>query len=184
MLSEAQSSSTIILFVFFFVTNAPLIRSANTSLRTILTAPPTILVATPGRLFDHLQSPLPPQYASYPSVASRFAALKTIIYDEADRLLDQGFKRELDAIVGYLPDKELVPRQAMMFSATVSKQIQEVCSYFLLNYFRSFCWLILLSSRFQVATEALKEDYHFVSTLRADEVNTHEHGMLPVKNPP
>jgi superfamily II DNA/RNA helicase len=85
---------------------------------------------TPGRLLDHLQSPLPPQYAAYPSVASWFAALKTIVYDEAEQLLDQAFKRELEAIIGHLLDKGKVPRQAMVFSATTSKYIQEVCSYF------------------------------------------------------
>jgi len=90
-------------------------------------------------------------------VASRFAAVETIVYDEADRLLEHRFKRELDGIIDYLPDKEPVPQQAMMFSATVSKQIK------------------------QAAAKAMKKGYHFVSTLLADEVNTHEHGTLPVR---
>ncbi|RDB20419.1 DEAD-box ATP-dependent RNA helicase 25 [Hypsizygus marmoreus] len=120
----------------------------KSSLNSLLRTPPTILIATPGRLLDHLQTPPIP---SAPSVPDQFANLKTVVYDEADRLLDQGFKRELDAIMGFLPDKERVPRQAMLFSATVSKEIKEV------------------------AAKALNKNYKFVSTLLPDEVNTHQH---------
>lgn len=60
------------------------------------------------------------------SPQGQFSALKTLVYDEADRLLDQGFKRDLDAIRMRLPDPARVPRQAMLFSATVSREIREV----------------------------------------------------------
>ncbi|KAG6867359.1 hypothetical protein C0993_003844 [Termitomyces sp. T159_Od127] len=93
----------------------------RTSLNTILRNPPTILVATPGRLYDHLTTP---EYAS--AVQAQFRGLRTLVYDEADRLLDQGFKRELDGILRALPDRHVSPRQVMLYSATISKDIREV----------------------------------------------------------
>lgn len=107
--------------------------------------PPRILIATPGRLIDHLENTS--------GFANLFSALKVIVYDEADRLLDQGFRRELDKIQTYLPDKTKVLRQALLFSATVSEEIKVV------------------------AKNALAANYKFISTLRADEMNTHEHGI-------
>ncbi|KAJ7631764.1 P-loop containing nucleoside triphosphate hydrolase protein [Mycena rosella] len=111
--------------------------------KKIMDKPPRILIATPGRLNDHLENT--------PSFAHLFSDLKVIVYDEADRLLDQGFRRELDKILTYLPDKTKVKRQALLFSATVSAEIKVI------------------------AKAALASNYKFVSTLRADEVNTHEH---------
>ncbi|KAG6856979.1 hypothetical protein H0H87_011368 [Tephrocybe sp. NHM501043] len=116
------------------------------SLNTILKQQPTILVATPGRLFDHLTTP---EIAA--SVQSKFTGLQALVYDEADRLLDQGFRRELDGILKGLPDRQQSPRQVMLFSATISKEIQ------------------------QIAQQALNKDHVFVSTLLEDEANTHEH---------
>jgi ATP-dependent RNA helicase MSS116 len=113
--------------------------------KRIMENPPRILIATPGRLVDHLENT--------PSFAHLFNDLKVIVYDEADRLLDQGFRRELDKILGYLPDKTKVKRQALLFSATVSEEIKVV------------------------AKGALASNYKFISTLREDEINTHEHGM-------
>lgn len=80
---------------------------------------PTILVATPGRLNDHLSDPAM-------AVAEQFSGLRALVYDEADRLLDQGFEREITSIINALPDPRLVPRQAMLFSATLSAEIREV----------------------------------------------------------
>ncbi|KAJ6583764.1 P-loop containing nucleoside triphosphate hydrolase protein, partial [Mycena sp. CBHHK59/15] len=115
----------------------------NATGRRIMDDPPRILIATPGRLVDHLENT--------PSFAHLFSDLRVIVYDEADRLLDQGFKRELDKILAYLPDKTKVRRQALLFSATVSDEIKVV------------------------AKGALAANYKFISTLRDDEVNTHEH---------
>jgi ATP-dependent RNA helicase MSS116 len=72
-----------------------------------------ILIATPGRLLDHLTSGL----TLCPSV---------LVLDEADRLLDQGFRKDLERIVGFLPDRLGTRRQCMLFSATFDKAIQEV----------------------------------------------------------
>jgi DEAD/DEAH box helicase len=89
--------------------------SQNTEAKVILNHECHILIASPGRLLDHLRS-IP--------LAERLANLQTVVFDEADRLLDQGFKRDLDAIIEFLPKKET--RQSLLFSATISKDIKEV----------------------------------------------------------
>ena len=47
--------------------------------------------------------------------------------DEADRLLDQGFRRELEKILGSLPNRGSVSRQTLLFSATIPKEVHTVC---------------------------------------------------------
>ncbi|MBC7513370.1 MAG: DEAD/DEAH box helicase [Herminiimonas sp.] len=68
-----------------------------------------LLVATPGRLLD-----------LYRQNAVRFDQLQTLVLDEADRMLDLGFARELDAVLAALP----VKRQTLFFSATFSDPIR------------------------------------------------------------
>ena len=65
-----------------------------------------ILVATPGRVLQHLEES--PDFD-----ASRVLAL---VVDEADRVVDLGFAPQLDAVVGYLPQERLT----MLFSATLA----------------------------------------------------------------
>jgi ATP-dependent RNA helicase RhlE len=67
-----------------------------------------VLIATPGRLLDHLRSP----YA-------RLAALEVLVLDEADRMLDMGFLPEIRKIIRHLPTK----RQTLFFSATMPDPI-------------------------------------------------------------
>merc|ERR1712137_1077931 len=73
-----------------------------------------LLVATPGRLLDHLQS----------TRGFLFKHLKCLIIDEADRILQIGFEEELRAIIHLLPKK----RQTMLFSATQSKKIEDLAT--------------------------------------------------------
>ena len=75
-----------------------------------------ILIATPGRLLDHLRT-IP--------LAEKMKELQTLVFDEADRLLDQGFKKDLDAIMEFLPKKE-TGRQTLLFSATIGQDIKTV----------------------------------------------------------
>ncbi|KAG1868805.1 P-loop containing nucleoside triphosphate hydrolase protein [Suillus tomentosus] len=102
------------------------------------TARADILIATPGRLLDHLTSGL----ALRPTV---------LILDEADRLLDQGFRKDLERILGFLPDRRGTRRQCMLFSATFDNAIKKIAKIY------------------------LDPNYKFISTLHADEINTHEH---------
>ncbi|MBQ5939794.1 DEAD/DEAH box helicase [Massilia sp. AB1] len=72
-----------------------------------------VLVATPGRLLDlHRQN------------AVRFNEVKVLVLDEADRMLDLGFSKELDQLFAVLPKK----RQTLLFSATFSDQIRAMAN--------------------------------------------------------
>lgn len=72
---------------------------------------PNLLVATPGRLAELLASPL-----------VKTSNLEVLIMDEADRLLDLGFKPQLNTILGYLPKQ----RRTGLFSASMSEAVSEL----------------------------------------------------------
>jgi superfamily II DNA/RNA helicase len=73
-----------------------------------------ILVATPGRLRDHMENT--------PGFATRLLGVKVLILDEADRLLDMGFRSDIEKIVAALPKQ----RQTLLFSATVPDEVSLV----------------------------------------------------------
>ena len=87
-----------------------------------------ILVATPGRLIDHLENS---------DLKRKFAGLRALVLDEADRLLEAGFRRELVRIIDSLPDRKNVPRQTLLFSATVPQQVHQVRVPSLQAYWRA-----------------------------------------------
>ncbi|MBK7463207.1 MAG: DEAD/DEAH box helicase [Betaproteobacteria bacterium] len=72
-----------------------------------------ILVATPGRLLDHVQQR-----------TVDLGAIEILVLDEADRMLDMGFIRDIRKIIALLPKQ----RQNLMFSATFSPDIRELAS--------------------------------------------------------
>lgn len=77
-----------------------------------------ILVATPGRLLDlHEQK------------AVSFKRINVFILDEADRMLDMGFARDINKIISLMPHK----RQNLLFSATFSKEIKKLAQGILKN---------------------------------------------------
>ncbi|RDW65233.1 hypothetical protein BP5796_09925 [Coleophoma crateriformis] len=76
-----------------------------------------ILIATPGRLYDHL---------SDERITYAFRNLDTLVLDEADRLLDMGFMNALRDIIKCLPDKKETNRQGMLFSATIAPHVEKV----------------------------------------------------------
>ena len=69
-----------------------------------------VVVATPGRLVDHLQQG-----------NARLDRIEVLVLDEADRMLDMGFKPQLDRILGRLPRK----RQTLLFSATKGGEVAD-----------------------------------------------------------
>ncbi|KAF6726862.1 ATP-dependent RNA helicase DDX18 [Oryzias melastigma] len=71
-----------------------------------------ILVATPGRLLDHLQN----------TPGFMFKNLQCLIIDEADRILEVGFEEELKQIIKLLPKR----RQTMLFSATQTRRVEDL----------------------------------------------------------
>tara|TARA_B110000003_G_scaffold260120_1_gene280695 strand:+ start:674 stop:1963 length:1290 start_codon:yes stop_codon:yes gene_type:complete len=68
-----------------------------------------IVVATPGRLLDHLNQK-----------TLKLSELETFVLDEADRMLDMGFIRDIKKILQYLPDE----KQNLLFSATFPNEIK------------------------------------------------------------
>ncbi|KAG6888949.1 hypothetical protein C0995_004804 [Termitomyces sp. Mi166 len=80
-----------------------------------------IVVATPGRLRDVLQSE--------PAIKKAISKTQVLILDEADTLLDMGFRPDIDAIEKELPPKP--ERQTFLFSATVSRAIQSIAQQML-----------------------------------------------------
>ena len=74
----------------------------------LLSAPMEVLVATPGRLMDQMESG-----------RLNFSRLEMLVLDEADRMLDMGFIEDVEAIAAKLPAK----RQTLLFSATLEGRI-------------------------------------------------------------
>ena len=72
-----------------------------------------LLVATPGRLVDHLQLG-----------TLTLDQVEVLVLDEADRMLDLGFKPQLRRILGRLPPK----RQTLLFSATLGPEVEQFAS--------------------------------------------------------
>ncbi len=77
-----------------------------------------ILVATPGRLLDQMQSG-----------RVDLSRLQMLVFDEADRMLDMGFKDDIDAVVAKVP----ADRQTLLFSATLDDTITRMASSMMKN---------------------------------------------------
>lgn len=77
-----------------------------------------VLVATPGRLLDHLRNG-----------TVNLSRVNTFVLDEADRMLDMGFIRDIRSIIAALPKQ----RQNLLFSATYSKDIEKLANSLLNN---------------------------------------------------
>lgn len=77
-----------------------------------LRAMPDIVVATPGRMIDHLRN----------SMSVDLDDLAVLILDEADRLLELGFSAEIQELVRMCPKR----RQTMLFSATMTEEVDEL----------------------------------------------------------
>lgn len=86
---------------------------AADDLRGFLRLSPNIIIATPGRLAELLASP---------HVKTSSGSFESLVLDEADRLLDMGFKESLSRILGFLPKT----RRTGLFSASVSDAVQEI----------------------------------------------------------
>ena len=77
----------------------------------LLSRNPQILVATPGRLIDHMESG-----------KIDFSQLEVLVLDEADRMLDMGFIEDIEKIVGATP----ASRQTLLFSATLDGMVGQM----------------------------------------------------------
>ncbi|QCE02580.1 ATP-dependent RNA helicase DDX18/HAS1 [Vigna unguiculata] len=99
--------------------------------------PCQILVATPGRLRDHIENTA--------GFATRLMGVKVLVLDEADHLLDMGFRKDIERIIAAVPKQ----RQTLMFSATVPEEVRQVCHI------------------------ALRRDHEFINTVQEGSEETH-----------
>ncbi|PHU09713.1 DEAD-box ATP-dependent RNA helicase 31 [Capsicum chinense] len=99
--------------------------------------PCQILVATPGRLRDHVENTA--------GFATRLMGVKVLVLDEADHLLDMGFRKEIEKIISAVPKQ----RQTLLFSATVPPEVRQICHI------------------------ALKRDHEFINTVEEGSEETH-----------
>jgi len=72
-----------------------------------------IVIATPGRLLDHLDRK-----------TINLSHVEVLVLDEADRMFDMGFINDVRKIIGFVPAK----RQTLLFSATMSKEVKQLVS--------------------------------------------------------
>jgi superfamily II DNA/RNA helicase len=108
-----------------------------------------ILIATPGRLQDLVERRM-----------VSLSAVRILVLDEADRMLDMGFKPQVERIMRRLPDN----RQTMLFSATLDGEVGELAQAYTRN-----------PSRFEFsptreATTHSEVDHKFVSVTADDKV--------------
>ena len=81
--------------------------------RVALKKRPRIIVATPGRLMDHIRRR-----------TIKLDNIEIFVLDEADRMLDMGFIHDIEMIMESIPDN----RQTMLFSATMPREIQNIAN--------------------------------------------------------
>lgn len=104
-----------------------------------------LLLATPGRLQDHLNQ-------NTANIVERLSRVQILCLDEADRLLDMGFRDALKQIIGYMPrEHQHGGRQTLLFSATFPESLKNMTDL------------------------SVKADHKFIDTLDEDEVDTNLH---------
>ncbi|KAJ4826473.1 DEAD-box ATP-dependent RNA helicase 10 [Turnera subulata] len=106
---------------------------------------PHIIVATPGRLLDHMKE----------TKGFSLRSLRYLILDEADRLLDDEFEKVMDEILNGIPSN----RKTYLFSATMTRKVQKLQRVCLKNPAK-----IEISSKYSTV-ETLKQQLWFVPTV-------------------
>ncbi|KAK2508439.1 hypothetical protein MC885_010979 [Smutsia gigantea] len=109
---------------------------------------PHIVIATPGRLIDHLEN----------TKGFNLRALKYLVMDEADRILNMDFETEVDKILKVIPRD----RKTFLFSATMTKKVQKLQRAALKNPVKC-----AVSSKYQTV-EKLQQYYLFIPSKFKD----------------
>jgi ATP-dependent RNA helicase RhlE len=117
-----------------------------------LKKPLDILVATPGRLLDHVGQK-----------TVDLSAIEILVLDEADRMLDMGFIRDIKKILALLPKQ----RQNLLFSATFSDEIKELADGLLNN--PGFVEV----ARRNTASELVEQTVHLVNQSHKRDLMSH-----------
>ena len=97
---------------------------------------PHIVIATPGRLVDHLEN----------TKGFSLRSLKYLIMDEADRILNMDFEQEVDKILKAIPRE----RRTLLFSATMTSKVQKLQRASLVDPVR-----VQVSSKYQTVDKLL-----------------------------
>jgi len=133
----------------FGVTTAVIVGGMDmTSQSMALGKSPHIVIATPGRLVDHLEN----------TKGFTLKNVKHLVLDEADRMLNQDFEKELDVILKVIPRE----RRTMMFSATMTSKVAKLQRASLKDPVR-----VEVSSKYQTV-DNLKQFYCFVPVKYKD----------------
>ena len=102
-----------------------------------------IVVGTPGRIIDLLKRGI-----------LNLSSVKTLVLDEADRMLDMGFIEDIEYIISRTPSN----RQTSLFSATIDQTVMNVCNKYMKNPEK------ILVSKDEIALTQMKQYYMVVNT--------------------
>jgi ATP-dependent RNA helicase MSS116 len=91
----------------------------NSEAKRVLSNVCSILVCTPGRYLDHINTT-----AGFSALVDTVSVL---VLDECDRLLDMGFKKQIAELLATLPDRS--KRQTLLFSATLPSSLKDIAGY-------------------------------------------------------
>ncbi|EOY22260.1 P-loop containing nucleoside triphosphate hydrolases superfamily protein isoform 2 [Theobroma cacao] len=109
-----------------------------------------LLVATPGRLLDHLQH----------TKGFIYKNLKCLMIDEADRILEANFEEEMKQIIKFLPKQN---RQTALFSATQTKKVEDLAR---LSFQTTPIYIDVDDGRKKVTNEGLQQGYCVVHSSK------------------
>ena len=101
-----------------------------------------VVVGTPGRIIDHLKRN-----------TLRLGAVKIVVLDEADRMLDMGFRDDIEFILRKVPSR----KQISFFSATIGKEVMELSGRYMLEPKK------ILVSKDEIAVRQLDQYYMVVN---------------------
>ena len=79
-----------------------------------------IVIATPGRLLDHMEN----------TIKFNYSNLKMLIIDKADKILKIGFEEEIKQIIKKIPKE----RQTLLFSAAITQKVEDLITWSIKNY--------------------------------------------------
>ncbi|KAK4564260.1 hypothetical protein RGQ29_006365 [Quercus rubra] len=108
-----------------------------------------LLVATPGRLLDHLQN----------TKGFMYKSLKCLMIDEADRILESNFEEEMKQIIKLLPKN----RQTALFSATQTRKVEDLAR---LSFQTTPIYIDVDAGRNKVTNEGLQQGYCVVPSAK------------------
>ncbi|WP_416387543.1 DEAD/DEAH box helicase [Candidatus Epulonipiscium viviparus] len=110
---------------------------------------PQIVVGTPGRVMDHMRRK-----------TLKLGALKMLVLDEADEMLNMGFREDIDTILESIPEN----RQFLLFSATLPKAIMEIANKYQTNAVK------INTTKKQVTVKTISQHYLDVNEKKKSEV--------------